>query len=344
MAATEDFSHGRGSSIVVIWLPLGLEFLESEEKAFLKTHTLNAFDFNSEPTEEWAKQILYDAIPFDNRIQSGGVEISPAAYFASQTPTEAELRKKLASLTVEKVLLNDHSEQKNTRFGSHRRPSEPFVYPAVSIEEKETTSKRIHQFGVSEVDQTVPDPVLLSHNQQLLAYFQGKADPEYEEEMAPAVEQPPLYQQQQLQEGEEREKEEAKVKAERQKINQEMTILPELDHGLDGNPLLADVRQRVMMMNTTTMLSTPSAEGRLDVDDLRRNIPSLVTPSMLTEGDQGVREMNELPSSFYLQPSLLSPPHAKLEEMTTTPTLASKWMKEEWIGDDWWWLVMIGDD
>lgn len=305
--------------------------MESEEKAFLKTHTLNAFDFNSEPTEEWAKQILYDAIPFDNHIQSGGVEISPAAYFASQTPTEAELRKKLESLTVEKVLLNDHSEQKSTRFGSHRRPSEPFAYPAVSIEEKETTSKRIHQFGVSEVDQTVADPVLLSHNQQLLAYFQGKEDPVYDKEMALAVEQPSLshhqqhhYQHQQQQEGEEIEERGEEGEAERQPINQEMTILPELDHGLEGNPLLADVRQRVMMMNTTTMLSTPSAEGKLDVDDLRRNIPSLATPSMLTEGDQGVREMNELPSSFYLQPSLLSPPHAPLEEMTTTPILAGK--------------------
>lgn len=119
--------------------------MQKEGEEFLKTHALNEFDFDPTPKEDWAKQIIYDMKPFDNVIKSGDQIIAPSTYFALKSPSEAELHKKLDSLTVENTLLNDHSGKSTTKFGGSRRASQPFIHPAVSISEKGQASSQLRQ-------------------------------------------------------------------------------------------------------------------------------------------------------------------------------------------------------
>ena len=157
---------------------LGAEFLQKEGEEFLKTHALNEFDFDPTPKEEWAKQIVYDMKPFNNVIKSGDQIIAPSTYFALKSPSEAELHKKLDSLTVENTLLNDHSGKSTTKFGGSRRASQPFIHPAVSISEKGQASSQLRKYGVIPVEQGIVNKEAYERTQRISTLLDETIPPE----------------------------------------------------------------------------------------------------------------------------------------------------------------------
>ena len=144
----------------------------------MKTHALNEFDFDPTPKEDWAKQIMYDMKPFDNVIKSGDQIIAPSTYFALKSPSEAELHKKLDSLTVENTLLNDHSGKSTTKFGGSRKASQPFVHPAVSLSEKGRASSQLRRFGVIPVEQSVVNERAYQRTQHISTILDETIHPE----------------------------------------------------------------------------------------------------------------------------------------------------------------------
>ena len=152
--------------------------MQKEGEEFLKTHALNEFDFDPTPKEDWAKQIIYDMKPFDNVIKSGDQIIAPSTYFALKSPSEAELHKKLDSLTVENTLLNDHSGKSTTKFGGSRRASQPFIHPAVSISEKGQASSQLRKYGVIPVEQGIVNKEAYERTQQISTILDETIPPE----------------------------------------------------------------------------------------------------------------------------------------------------------------------
>lgn len=183
----EDFSQGGNREVVK---PIGVDFLEKEGEAFLKTHALNEFDFDPTPRGEWAKQILYDMKPFDNVIKSGEKVIPPSIYFSLKSPTEVELAKKLNSLTVENTLLNDFSGRSSTKLGGSRRASHPFSRPAVPLAEKGKATSQLLQFGVTPVEQNVVNQKAYDRTMKLTSLLDSDAPTEASAPVAPVAESP----------------------------------------------------------------------------------------------------------------------------------------------------------
>ena len=115
------------------------------------------YDFMPEPKEEWAKQIIYDPIPFENVIQSGSTIINPNVYFSLRTPDESDLRQMLNGITLEKDALHLETSTTHTQVKSQRKPSEPFSKPAVTRVEKTQAAAIIQENGILPVNQIIRD-------------------------------------------------------------------------------------------------------------------------------------------------------------------------------------------
>lgn len=113
------------------------------------------FDFTSEPTEDWAKQIVYYPSPFENVIRSGSTQIEPNVFFSLRTPEESELHAMLNSITLEKDALNIEESLTHTQVRTIRKPSEPFSKPSVTLNEKAKAAALIQANGVIPVSQEI---------------------------------------------------------------------------------------------------------------------------------------------------------------------------------------------
>ena len=294
--------------------------MNEESEAFNKTHPLNKFDFDRDCREDWVDRLMYEKVPFRNHILSGGIEISPSAYFALKTPTDIELHAKLNSLAQNSAFL--HSQIGNTGRGFEELPhkSQPFTYPAVSSQEKEIASKQIRQFGVTPVRLDIADPSLTARNERITHSIENAIPAVNQPGRSPLSVSPPLPSQGPLSLPNPNEENTVQLPSLSMGSNPlyqpmnndvgDITILPEMN--LVGPSVLSDPH------NVST-LSTMTGKGQLDVEDLHNNIPSLATPSLLLNPSDEVKtgnanrdessvekELNDQPSMF-LQPSLFEP-------------------------------------
>ena len=129
--------------------------MNNQEESWNKRNPLAMFDFTTEPTEEWAKQIIYYPAPFENVIRSGSTQIEPNVYFSLRTPEETDLHVMLNSITLEKDALNIDESLTRTQVKSLRKPSEPFSKPSVTLNEKTEAAALIQANGIVPVSQEI---------------------------------------------------------------------------------------------------------------------------------------------------------------------------------------------
>lgn len=127
--------------------------MNNQEELWRKKNPLAEFDFITEPKEEWAKQIIYNHVPFANEIRCGSTCLEPNVYFSLYTPNEKDLHQMLNNITLEKDALNISNSEAHTQVKSSRKPSEPFSKPAVTNNEKDKAIQLIQLYGIQPVQQ-----------------------------------------------------------------------------------------------------------------------------------------------------------------------------------------------
>ena len=127
--------------------------MNNQEELWRKKNPLAEYDFITEPKEEWAKQIIYNHVPFANEIRCGSTCLEPNVYFSLYTPNEKDLHQMLNNITLEKDALNISNSETRTQVKSSRKPSEPFLKPAVTKNEKDKAIQLIQLYGIQPVQQ-----------------------------------------------------------------------------------------------------------------------------------------------------------------------------------------------